>query len=388
MPICNDGACGGVNPVVTVVVPVYNAERFLVQRLDTLVNQTLREIEIICVDDGSTDASSDILRTYAEGDARVRVVSQENAGPAVARNRGIELARGRYVTSFDADDYCDMDLLAHVMARVDRALASGSLVDVAVFPESSHNERTGAGERLGYAFQTQYFPDGVFTWRACPDRIFSSFQNWLHNKLFRTAFVRENGLLLQELHHTEDLLFTCSALVKAQGILCVDGRCAYYRIGLPNSQLHATSAWPLDFYQACCGLHDFLEAEGVMAEMRCGYINWVSDCVLSNIDLMRDPAGMRLIYDTLHGAGLERIGLTGATRQDFFDDDAWKRIDRLAHADYDTFIVGEHADMFNRWHDTFEDMVAVTSSRSFAVGRAITGIPRKLRDCLGARRSG
>lgn len=94
-------------PKVSVIIPVYNVEPFLARCLDSVVGQTLREIEIICIDDGSPDRSIDILRRYAARDERIRVISQENRGLGGARNRGFDAARGEYVLFVDSDDWID-----------------------------------------------------------------------------------------------------------------------------------------------------------------------------------------------------------------------------------------------------------------------------------------
>jgi glycosyltransferase involved in cell wall biosynthesis len=82
---------------VSVILPVYNTEQYLGQCLDSLINQTLREIEIICIDDGSTDGSHSILEEYARIDSRVTILTQENQGAGVARNKGLEIAKGEYL---------------------------------------------------------------------------------------------------------------------------------------------------------------------------------------------------------------------------------------------------------------------------------------------------
>lgn len=94
-------------PKVSVIIPVYNVEPFLARCLDSVVGQTLREIEIVCVDDGSPDRSIDILRRYAAGDNRIRVISQENRGLGGARNRGFDAATGEYILFVDSDDWID-----------------------------------------------------------------------------------------------------------------------------------------------------------------------------------------------------------------------------------------------------------------------------------------
>ena len=95
-------------PKISVIVPVYNTEKYLAACLDSLVNQTLKEIEIICVDDGSTDSSLKILREYEAKDSRLKVITQENKYAGVPRNTGIDAAAGKYVYFADSDDYCDL----------------------------------------------------------------------------------------------------------------------------------------------------------------------------------------------------------------------------------------------------------------------------------------
>ena len=111
-------------PLVSVVVPVFNAEKHLGQALDSLLAQTHGNLEVICVDDGSTDGTPQLLADYASRDGRVRIFNQENAGPGVARNRGIERARGDYLYFLDADDWCDPSLLEKAVALLERTGAN------------------------------------------------------------------------------------------------------------------------------------------------------------------------------------------------------------------------------------------------------------------------
>ena len=97
-------------PTVSVIVPIYNVEQNLVETLDSLVHQTLSDIEIICIDDSSTDASGDILDFYAILDSRVVVLRQPNQGGGAARNRGMKHARGKYLAFVDADDFIEPDM--------------------------------------------------------------------------------------------------------------------------------------------------------------------------------------------------------------------------------------------------------------------------------------
>ena len=99
------------HPKVSVILPVYNVEKYLKQCMDSIVNQTLKDIEIICVDDGSTDASLSILKEYEKEDDRVKVICQQNAGAGAARNNGLSIATGEYLSFLDSDDFFSLDML-------------------------------------------------------------------------------------------------------------------------------------------------------------------------------------------------------------------------------------------------------------------------------------
>jgi len=102
---------------VSVIIPVYNVEQYLEECLDSVINQTLNNIEIICVNDGSTDSSLGILEAYEKKDNRVRIISQENKGLSAARNTGMRLAEGKYIYYLDSDDYIEIDALEKLYQR-------------------------------------------------------------------------------------------------------------------------------------------------------------------------------------------------------------------------------------------------------------------------------
>ena len=98
-------------PKVSVIIPCYNMERFLCECLESVLSQSLKEIEAVCINDGSRDATPRILESYRETDPRVRVIHQENQGVAAARNNGIRAAAGEYVIFLDPDDFYPMKRL-------------------------------------------------------------------------------------------------------------------------------------------------------------------------------------------------------------------------------------------------------------------------------------
>ena len=109
-------ACIGVivsqnQPLVSVLVPICNVEKYLDECLSSLQNQTLKDIEIICINDGSTDSSLDIINEFASEDPRFVVIDKSNSGYGDSMNRGLESARGKYISILESDDFLDADAL-------------------------------------------------------------------------------------------------------------------------------------------------------------------------------------------------------------------------------------------------------------------------------------
>lgn len=145
---------------VSILVAVYNAERYLAQCLDSLTNQTHRDIEIICIDDASTDHSWQMLCDYARRDNRIILLQQtENQGQAVARNRGLEVATGDYVTMLDSDDWLSPDALEQACSVAEKSPENDCiLLDVVIY-----DENTGCEE--AYCYRTkehEYTGDEAF----------------------------------------------------------------------------------------------------------------------------------------------------------------------------------------------------------------------------------
>lgn len=120
--------------MISVIIPVYNVKPYIAQCLDSVIRQSHREIEIIIVDDGSTDGSGAICDTYVQRDARIRVIHQENRGLSAARNRGIEAAHGEFLSFVDSDDYLLCDMLEQLLSAcrkqdADMAICTHRILD-------------------------------------------------------------------------------------------------------------------------------------------------------------------------------------------------------------------------------------------------------------------
>lgn len=115
---------------VTVLMPIFNAERFLHDSIGSLLAQTSNQWNLICIDDGSTDSSKAIVEDYCKKDPRIKLICQENAGPAVARARAIEIADTEYVSILDSDDAYAPDYVEKMLARAEETDADSIVPDV------------------------------------------------------------------------------------------------------------------------------------------------------------------------------------------------------------------------------------------------------------------
>lgn len=292
-----DSSAASSRPVVSVVVPVYNCEEHLRQCLDSLLGQTLSDLELICVDDGSTDSAPRILAEYAAADSRVRVITQENSGPGHARNVGMDKAVGEYLYFFDCDDWCEPELLELACAR-----ANAMQADLVALPHTAFDQRVGEAFPVSWALLPEKYPADVCSWRDNPDWLFRAFQNYPWNKILRTDFVRENGLHFQEdIRLTEDLMFSAPALVRARRMTFLPETLVHHREGTGKNAMAAKDLHPLDFIEAFRSLRGFLEAEGVYDDLRIAYENWAIDGIIYNISTLNTYEGFMRAYEALMG---------------------------------------------------------------------------------------
>lgn len=200
---------------VSVVIPVYNVENYLRDCLDSIVNQTLEDIEIICIDDGSPDNSIDILNEYAAKDPRMTVVRQENGGHAVATNRGMDMATGKYLFLMDSDDILELNALEDSYKK-----AEEKDVDFVLFKAINYdhpNDRYYETEVYSMDKIAKRVGENVFSHEDIGDLMFqASVTPW--SKLYNRKFIMDNNIRFPEGLIFEDNVFFYKALFSAKRI--------------------------------------------------------------------------------------------------------------------------------------------------------------------------
>ncbi len=217
---------------VSVILPVYNVEKYLRECLDSICGQTLREIEIICVDDGSTDSSLEILREYAQKDKRVSVLTQSNLYAGVARNHGMEKAKGRYFSFLDADDYFAPEMLERLYLEAEK-----SMLDIVFCRHIEYNEAENQYCHIDFSYRDSFIErkDLFSGMDLTYNGIFNICSGWAWDKLFRAEFVQECGYQYAATRSSNDGFFVYVLMSRAKRMALLDDKFITHRTGNSGS---------------------------------------------------------------------------------------------------------------------------------------------------------
>lgn len=277
-------------PTVSIIVPVYNAEKYLSQNLQSLLEQTLQELELIAVDDNSTDGSVAILEEFARKDDRVIVVQhQQNQGAGAARNTGLNRARGTYLLFADADDFYDPDTLAECVAKFENDNS-----DIVIFRAKSYNDKTHETILLQSSLRLDFCPDHTpFVPIEMQKYLFNAFMALPGNKMFRCSFIKESGLYFPITKRINDMPFVLTALATAHNITLLDRSFFYYRVKTGNSLTDTRDSSPLAFWAAWLDTKQKLESYGVYEEFEQSFLNYLLRAFENHLNLLKTTEAYR-----------------------------------------------------------------------------------------------
>lgn len=252
-------------PEISVIIPVYNIEKYIEECLQSVVSQTLQEIEIIVVDDGSTDNSARIIQEFARRDERIRIVRKKNEGLALARKSGIEIARGKYIQHLDGDDYLETNALELLWKE-----AVSTDADMVVMPFFWYYEDGNYRKPSMLSPLTRYHNSDFFRSIVYGENHWAVW-SYLHKRSLYSHPVR----FCKELSYGEDTYLT-TQLIYYANLICVlrSAPLLHYRIqkqSISNSRLSRVKAENILLYP--CLIENFLrtkdEYENLRQEIAC-----------------------------------------------------------------------------------------------------------------------
>ena len=354
---------------VSVVVPVYNTELYLKECIESLIHQTLKNVEFIFVDDGSTDSSVTIIEAYRRKDHRIRLIQQKNQHAGVARNKGLEEARGKYIIFLDSDDFFELNMLEETFRRAEENQA-----EITAFGYYTYDNQTKTVEKAP-------FFDGkksVFSSVQLGDQVFSTLLEVPWNKLYLREFVEENKLRFQPIFKHNDVFFAQLSIALADRIVTVDNSFVYYRINNSSSlQGNSDDSW---LYLAECysalkkALIDRNKFHGAIRE---AYIKTTCAAIEYRSSMEKKTSLSVRFYSELKRRLIPELF---ESPKDFEDAEILHRV--YCSEDYDNYVFlwieskDEQIRSLQNIIKTLQEETVSKKCKDYLIGRAILKLPR------------
>jgi len=210
--------------MITVIIPVYNAEKYISKCLESVINQTFKDFEVLCINDCSKDSSLKILEEYSKKDKRINIINNEkNLGAALTRNKGIESAKGEYIYFLDADDYIDEDYLEKMVEKIEKENA-----DI-VLNLSILNEENGSSREYKHPSMPPINPEGEYL-----DKITTIHDApcFLWARIYRKSFLDKYNIRFLDIKATDDVVFNAIADLQTDKNFVFFGPKYHYNINM------------------------------------------------------------------------------------------------------------------------------------------------------------
>ncbi|MDD6229287.1 MAG: glycosyltransferase [Lactimicrobium massiliense] len=360
-------------PKVSIVIPIYNVEKYLAQCLDSVCNQTLKDIEIICVNDGSTDHSPDIIREYMKKDSRIKMIDKANSGYGISMNMGFDKAEGEYIGIVESDDYADPNMFEDLYHK-----AKNDNLDVV---KSSYY--------LYYSIPSERNTPQVIVSKAMDGRVicprtyfeaplekaeFFNIKPTIWSAIYRKDFIRDNNIRFNETPGAsyQDAGFNFKVWTCCERGALLGNCYLHYRQDNENSSVNSVG-------KVFCVCDEYAEMERFLNQ----HLEWKDQM---------EPVKTRLKFDSYmwnYGRVAEKFKFLflekasqelkddlekGYADKAYFEDFRWERMMSLIK-DPISFYTDSRIEDAEQLQKKYDD---VLNSTSYKVGSAVTFIPRKV----------
>ncbi|MEW9699981.1 glycosyltransferase [Paenibacillus sp. SI8] len=298
-------------PEISIIVPVYNGEAYLEKCLNSIVNQTFKDVEIICVNDGSTDSTLGIFEKYKKKEDRIVIINQENSGLSASRNNGMKIAKGKYIGFVDGDDFIDEKMFEELYLLAEKSSSDVVVTDFWLYYGDEKPLKPFRDEKNYLLLKGKSFNIKEFPW------ISTSIAAW--DKLYRKDFLTTNSLSFPVGMIYEDRLFTIQVLALAKKISLTNSRLYYYRkdneLSITYNE-HKNIKCQNDFIQMLDESIKFLKENGLGYETLPFYlVNCIEGAFMHQYNSLRSKT-FSSFFDRLREVLLEDLPLINEIHHD------------------------------------------------------------------------
>lgn len=313
---------------ISVIIPVYNSEKYIEQTIQTLQNQTYANFEVICVDDGSTDRSVMALQKSVEKDERFHVIQMGHKGAASARNLGLSKSEGTFVLFLDSDDFFEPTLLEKAVGKACRTNA-----DVVLFGAKRYDQRTASVKHDPSYLRKHLLPkQEVFNRRDMAGQLLNLTNPPPWTKVFRRQFLLDKNIRFQKLENSNDVCFVFLAMAEAERIAAVCEDLVYYRVFRDGSLQDRKSKHPFCFLDAYEETYHELHSRGLYAEVEQGFCDRALSGCLYNMDSAKTEKQKWAIARVLCSSRFYKMGLLDHPEENYFMRQDFQRMKGLPFA--------------------------------------------------------
>ena len=289
-------------PTISVLMPVYNSAKFVTEALDSLLVQTYEDFEIVCVDDGSTDGSAELLDDYALRDGRMRVFHQQNAGAAAARNFALDQARGLYLCFMDSDDFVEPSMLRELMDRMEQHDPELVLFDVDMYrQQEAQFVPSGAIKQGMFPVDTPFAPYQI-------KGLYRNMRGYTVGRLYRTSYVRDMGVRFPSISAHEDMPFSYVLFSGARKVVFVDKALYHYRIHGTDTVTQRSNATFVPMFEALEEFRRGLELRGLWQVYEQEFENYFMHMLMWKHSI-NEPFVQQKMAQALNEDWFERLGV-------------------------------------------------------------------------------
>ena len=359
-------------PKVSSVVPIYNVEKYLRQCLDSIIHQTLKDIEIICVDDGSTDSSPEIIREYMAKDPRVKVITKPNSGYGNSMNRGFDMAEGEYIGIVESDDYADPEMFETLyrIAKENKldVVKSGFYYYFSVPKEKNEKVEIVSKTRAGVTF----CPATDF--RAPMEMVeFFNIKPTIWSAIYRKDFIREYNIRFNETPGAsfQDASFNFKVMAQAKRVQLIQDAFLHYRQDNENSSVNS----PGKVFCVCdeyAEMQRFLDTNPMnRGELECVCKRIKYDSYIWNFNRLAKK--YKYLFLERAAEEFKNDFEKGTMNPRYFEKYKWEDVKKLVEDP-----IGYYTEKaLNQPGYSTKELREIKNSWSYKIGRLVTFFPRK-----------
>lgn len=292
---------------ISVVLPIYNREQYLENTLNAIINQTFEDFEVICINDGSTDNSLDIVNEFSKDDSRIKVFTQDNLGAGCARNNGLKRAEGQYVFFMDSDDFIVPSFLERILDNIAVNDPDMVMFKIGTIKKNKKIKSTTLFPIDEY-FDDVDFSDYTFNYEPIKKEVLnSSFAPW--GKVFKKEFLDKHAdFVFDENLAYEDVLFHIKTMLCASKISFVPEYLYFYRIDTDNS-LTSYDETHFDIIKVVENVEKYLTDNGYLEEFEKEYELFRLTQITRHISIPADEKYFKTAKTLLEGIDISENDL-------------------------------------------------------------------------------